>query len=305
MSQPITFSVASQPQRCQYLRAAGHPCPRRALRGELYCYAHGYDLRRQLRSPGRLHIPLLEDRSDLVHLYTDIARAIADGTLDDKRARLLLTVIRSAAQLLGPKNAAEGKAPRRSAARVRSDAETGAHKDTAPVVPAASAPPAQPRLTQPGLTQPGLTQPGPAQVDEYILGPNGEELAPPAPWVEETMDEKDEEKSAAREWSFDRFLRDSLFPDQAGRPLPESGYAPPAPEKPAAPAESQEAESPEVSASTAQPDAAETPHPGIVPSLWARHRSQGRSGCRRRVAPRAVGIQVVRKTFSAVVSPSA
>ncbi|MFT4113936.1 hypothetical protein [Silvibacterium sp.] len=300
MSQPISLHVEAQPQLCRHLKASGRRCVRRALPGDPYCYPHSRDQRRR----GVLEIPLLEDRADLLQLYTGILRGIADGTLNLNAAKLLLAAARNVSQLLTPPRPAAA-ATRRRAAREESvteptpgpDAETDAEMTSEPHAP-----------LSPALAFPASVDPALMYVDEFTIGPAGEDLAPPAPWMPPAKAPA-EKKAAAREWSFDRFLRDSLFPDQAGRPLPESGYSK-SPSKPQAkpetpspnsspdsnpdtgpdedpdPTPSSAARLPESSAAEEPaaepvtipaPDPAaatiagepEPPHPGVVPNLWA------------------------------------
>jgi hypothetical protein len=90
-------------QRCRTVRPDGHQCPDAALSGHEQCYPHGRD-RRRLRNiryaPAVIEIPLLDNRAAIQVVCTDVARAIAAGTIDFVAARLINASLRVAAQTL-------------------------------------------------------------------------------------------------------------------------------------------------------------------------------------------------------------
>jgi len=166
-----------QKMQCRYLKASGEPCRGLALRGQLYCFTHGRDLRRYANTSGtpvHIHVPRLDNRADIQQLLTDVARAVASATIDHAAARLLLALARLASSQLPPSR------PLRS-------------------------------------SQPGEEQSQPAPVEEVVSGPNGEELAPEAPYREDAG-------KPAREWSFAEYLYHKTNPGNEDKPLPEEGY---------------------------------------------------------------------------------
>jgi hypothetical protein len=85
-----TGSPAETRQRCRTIRPSGHQCPSAALRGHEHCFFHGRD-RRRLRnvrySPAVIEIPILDNYAAVQVVCTDVARALAAGTLDIHIAR--------------------------------------------------------------------------------------------------------------------------------------------------------------------------------------------------------------------------
>ncbi len=82
------------------------------------------------------------------------------------------------------------------------------------------------QLTRPALEAPRLAEalaslPAPEPVDEVTLTPEGDELGPELPYHGASG-------KPEREWSFSEFLYRTVFPQQAGQPLPEEGYIDPA-----------------------------------------------------------------------------
>ena len=77
-------------QRCRTIRPSGHQCPSAALRGHEHCFFHGRD-RRRLRnvrySPAIIEIPILDNYAAVQVVCTDVARALAAGTIDIHIAR--------------------------------------------------------------------------------------------------------------------------------------------------------------------------------------------------------------------------
>jgi hypothetical protein len=145
----MTTAIAEAPRKlyCRYIKSDGLPCRGVAIRGQLYCYSHGRDLRRYANascSSGQIYIPRLDNRADIQQLVTDVARALAAGALDHSTARLLMATARLASHQLPP--------PRDYEALRRSR-----EKDSHPV------PEVEP-------------------VEDVVPGPNGEDLAPETPY---------------------------------------------------------------------------------------------------------------------------
>ncbi len=88
-------------QECRHIKASGTKCEAPALKGEQFCYFHSRS-RAHAKRPvdyfQALQIPLLEDRSAIQHALTEVARAIANHSLDTKRAGLLLYSLQIASQ---------------------------------------------------------------------------------------------------------------------------------------------------------------------------------------------------------------
>jgi hypothetical protein len=145
----MTTPTAEAPRKlyCRYIKSDGLPCRGVAIRGQLYCYSHGRDLRRYATASctsAQIHVPRLDNRADIQQLVTDVARALAAGALDHATARLLMATARLASHQLPP--------PRDYEALRRSR-----EKDSS------SLPAVEP-------------------VEEVVAGPNGEDLAPETPY---------------------------------------------------------------------------------------------------------------------------
>ena len=91
---------------CQHVRPSGRKCEAIAIRGHRFCYFH-LQIRRShsaitpaeavangatapAPSAATLTLPMLEDRSAIQLVITDILRALAANQIDTKRASLLL-----------------------------------------------------------------------------------------------------------------------------------------------------------------------------------------------------------------------
>ena len=89
---------------CQHVRPSGRKCEAIAIRGHRFCYFH-LQIRRshsaitsaaavanRTTAPAAttLTLPMLEDRSAIQLVITDILRALAANQIDTKRASLLL-----------------------------------------------------------------------------------------------------------------------------------------------------------------------------------------------------------------------
>jgi hypothetical protein len=86
-------------RRCRTLRPSGYQCEAPALRGGDRCFAHKRDRQRRT-APAALEIPLLDSHAAIQAAATDIARAVAAGTLDLNAARILNATLRVASQTL-------------------------------------------------------------------------------------------------------------------------------------------------------------------------------------------------------------
>ncbi|WP_158747965.1 hypothetical protein [Acidobacterium sp. S8] len=91
---------------CQHVRPSGRKCEAIAIRGHRFCYFHLQTRRSQSTiTPAEavangatapapaattLTLPMLEDRSAIQLVITDILRALAANQIDTKRASLLL-----------------------------------------------------------------------------------------------------------------------------------------------------------------------------------------------------------------------
>ncbi|MBB6144042.1 hypothetical protein HNQ77_001994 [Silvibacterium bohemicum] len=108
-------------RRCRALRPSGYQCEAPALRGGDHCFAHDRDRRRRT-APAALEIPLLDSHAAIQTAATDIARAVAAGTLDLNAARILNATLRVAAQTLP-----------RASSRTRSKEDSAAQPASEPV----------------------------------------------------------------------------------------------------------------------------------------------------------------------------
>lgn len=98
---------------CQHVRPSGKKCEAIAIRGHRFCYFH-LQTRRGLASvtpaeaaangatapapqSATITLPMLEDRSAVQLVLTEVLRALAAGQMDAKRAGLLLYGLQIAA----------------------------------------------------------------------------------------------------------------------------------------------------------------------------------------------------------------
>jgi hypothetical protein len=81
--------------QCKHIKTNGHRCGSPAVRNKNFCYYH-YDTR--LRSC--YLVPALEDADAIQVALTDLARGIADNSMDLERARVLAFVLKTAANNL-------------------------------------------------------------------------------------------------------------------------------------------------------------------------------------------------------------
>ena len=90
--------------RCQHIKTNGVRCGSPALRERRHCFFHhrAHSLRRlRLKRPNqRLVIPLLEDANSIQMAIQQVAEAIAEDRIDNRRAGLLLFAFQTAASNL-------------------------------------------------------------------------------------------------------------------------------------------------------------------------------------------------------------
>ena len=81
--------------RCQHIKVNGTQCGSPALRDNRHCYFHS---RNQLTpaNASPFDFPLLEDANAVQMALMQVIRAIADGTIENKRASLLLYALQTA-----------------------------------------------------------------------------------------------------------------------------------------------------------------------------------------------------------------
>ncbi|HXE89672.1 MAG TPA: hypothetical protein VNK82_01780 [Terriglobales bacterium] len=79
--------------KCHYIKTDGRPCGSPALRGQRFCYFH-YEVNRPTVN---LDIPPLEDGNAIQVVLTDLARAVADGRIDVRKATVLGYLLQTAA----------------------------------------------------------------------------------------------------------------------------------------------------------------------------------------------------------------
>ena len=87
------------PGRCVELNLSGYPCGLRAVAGHDRCYIHG--LFRALND-GRstIDIPLLEDPQSILYVYSQVARALAQGAMPAANANGIIRCCNGAMKLL-------------------------------------------------------------------------------------------------------------------------------------------------------------------------------------------------------------
>lgn len=89
---------------CNFLKYDGVLCGSPAMHGKDYCYHHTrqmtsayYGARaRRRRSVCRLALPALEDRRAIQHMLSQIVQALANDTIDYRRATAMLAALRMA-----------------------------------------------------------------------------------------------------------------------------------------------------------------------------------------------------------------
>jgi hypothetical protein len=78
--------------RCQFLKSDGEICGSFAVKGSRFCYFHSRTAEGRKKKPRRrpLSIPVLEDDLAVQMAVTHICRGVAEGSLEPKRASILL-----------------------------------------------------------------------------------------------------------------------------------------------------------------------------------------------------------------------
>ena len=87
--------------QCEHIKANGLRCGSPALRQRRYCYFHfcAHDLRRRRRQHPNAPfvLPLLEDANSIQMAIQQVAEAVLEERIDNKRAGLLLFALQTAA----------------------------------------------------------------------------------------------------------------------------------------------------------------------------------------------------------------
>src|SRR5438128_10206339 len=95
---------SKKPAQCEHIKANGLRCGSPALRQRRYCYFHScaHDLRRRRRQHPNAPfvLPLLEDANSIQMAIQQVAEAVLEERIDNKRAGLLLFALRTAASNL-------------------------------------------------------------------------------------------------------------------------------------------------------------------------------------------------------------
>jgi hypothetical protein len=110
---------AGRPQ-CRALTIDGHRCKNKVLGGLHLCFSHYRNRRPALPEPRNVSVPLLEDRSAIVLMTTQILHGILSHRLDPLRARAALAALRIAALTL-PRPAAPPRSASAAAAAPEPD----------------------------------------------------------------------------------------------------------------------------------------------------------------------------------------
>ena len=97
--------------RCRALTADGHRCKNSVLGGLHLCFSHYRNRRPALPEPRHVSVPLLDDRSAIVLMTTQILHGILSLRLDPLRARAALASLRIAALVLPRPAASPAAAP--------------------------------------------------------------------------------------------------------------------------------------------------------------------------------------------------
>ncbi|MCI0353840.1 MAG: hypothetical protein L0099_02200 [Acidobacteria bacterium] len=79
--------------RCHYIKTDGRPCGSPALRHKRFCYFH-YEVNRPTVLLG---IPPLEDGDSIQLALTDLARAVSEDRIDQRRANSIAYILQIAA----------------------------------------------------------------------------------------------------------------------------------------------------------------------------------------------------------------
>src|SRR5438132_2143786 len=91
---------SKKPAQCEHIKANGLRCGSPALRQRRYCYFHfcAHDLRRRRHQPNAPFVlPLLEDANSIQTAIQQVAEAVLEERIDNKRAGLVLFALQTAA----------------------------------------------------------------------------------------------------------------------------------------------------------------------------------------------------------------
>src|SRR5437868_13592922 len=92
---------SKKPAQCEHIKANGLRCGSPALRQRRYCYFHfcAHDRRRRRRQQPNAPfvLPLLEDANSIQMAIQQVAEAVLEERIDNKRAGLLLFALQTAA----------------------------------------------------------------------------------------------------------------------------------------------------------------------------------------------------------------
>ena len=92
---------SKKPAQCEHIKTNGVRCGSPALRTRRFCYFHhrAHDLRHLLRRRPEAHLqlPLLEDANAIQMAIQQVAEAVLEERIDNKRAGLLLFAFQTAA----------------------------------------------------------------------------------------------------------------------------------------------------------------------------------------------------------------
>ena len=95
---------SKKPAQCEHIKANGLRCGSPSLRQRRYCYFHfcAHDLRRRRRQQPNAPfvLPLLEDANSIQMAIQQVAEAVLEERIDNKRAGLLLFALQTAASNL-------------------------------------------------------------------------------------------------------------------------------------------------------------------------------------------------------------
>ena len=92
---------SKKPAQCEHIKANGLRCGSPSLRERRYCYFHfcAHDLRRRRRQQPNAPfvLPLLEDANSIQMAIQQVAEAVLEERIDNKRAGLVLFALQTAA----------------------------------------------------------------------------------------------------------------------------------------------------------------------------------------------------------------
>lgn len=110
-SAPLNPAAAKLPRHCEHVMTNGEFCQAMALRGRKFCHCHLVHRARRIRIEHRhelalrhdfepkymsLDIPLLEDSNAIQLALSNVAHAVMNHMIDDRRAGLVLYALQSA-----------------------------------------------------------------------------------------------------------------------------------------------------------------------------------------------------------------